>query len=45
MDTQVEEKIEIERTESAAADPSEITPEQMQHVAGGQDGTAHAKPR
>lgn len=23
----------------------ELTPEQMQHVAGGQDGTAHAKPR
>jgi hypothetical protein len=22
----------------------ELTPEQMRHVAGGQDGTAHAKP-
>lgn len=45
MDKQVEEQVEAERTESAAADPSEITPEQMQHVAGGQDGSAHAKQR
>jgi hypothetical protein len=45
MDKPIETKVEAERTETPAADPSEITHEEMMQVAGGQDGTAHAKPR
>lgn len=44
MDQQIDGAVEPGLTDSTATDASEITPEQMQHVAGGQNGAGGGPP-
>ena len=44
MDKPIESKVEVERVEVSPAETTEISPEEMSQVAGGQNGAGSGPP-